>query len=147
MPPRGQRMDARRKSRKKSAISNCCSQSCRKVKQGGGASKRRSLLEAKLKLLNGISCKILFKHHLHARRAFAERERGGGACPWEGSTRGGDFSPPLFVVWFVVLGGKKSSVCRPRSATWELAGGLSQERKSGRGPKAPLRSACVDAGA
>eukprot|EP00965_Chrysotila_dentata_P085357 2816039-Pleurochrysis_carterae.AAC.4 len=47
----------------------------RKVKQGGGASMRRSLLKAKLKLSQFMPCIILFRDQVHARRALSKGER------------------------------------------------------------------------
>eukprot|EP00965_Chrysotila_dentata_P168325 5558792-Pleurochrysis_carterae.AAC.1 len=49
--------------------------SLRKVKHGGGASMRRSLLEAKLKLSRFTSCIILFECELHGRRALSNERK------------------------------------------------------------------------
>eukprot|EP00965_Chrysotila_dentata_P138500 4581763-Pleurochrysis_carterae.AAC.1 len=71
----------------------------------------------------------------------------------EGSTRGGEVCgllTSLLVVLFLVLGGENSPVCRPRGATGKQARGWSRERDGrgcGRGLRAPLGGACMDAGA
>eukprot|EP00965_Chrysotila_dentata_P148746 4912100-Pleurochrysis_carterae.AAC.1 len=71
----------------------------------------------------------------------------------EGSTRGGEVCgvlASLLFVWFLALGGENFPACRPRSATGEQAKGRSRERNGrecGRGLRAQLRGACMDAGA
>eukprot|EP00965_Chrysotila_dentata_P181272 5983618-Pleurochrysis_carterae.AAC.1 len=90
---------------------------------------------------------------MHARRALSKWER--GACLMEGSTRGGEvcglLTSSLVDVLFLALGGENSPVRRPRGATSrKRARGRSRNRKgrgSGRCRRAPLRRACVDAGA
>eukprot|EP00965_Chrysotila_dentata_P015878 525496-Pleurochrysis_carterae.AAC.1 len=71
----------------------------------------------------------------------------------EGSTREGEVCgllASLLVVLFLALKGENCPVCRPRGTSGEQARGWSQER-NGRGCarslRAPLRGACMDAGA